>query len=206
LLGLKVEESQMSHLTEDQIDELLMGSLETGEAARLREHAAGCEVCATQLVQVETPIASFKAVTLAWSERRSATMPVQPAAIHSGPRWGMGFAWGSIAAAALLCAVIPMLRHEQNMRVQHAYNAANMQGAAPPAVTAPAATVQPKNSTPARDDSAHAEVPENAQEIAKDNQLLAMVDEELNAPIDAPVATTLGRGRTRAGTQGIVQD
>src|SRR5471032_1743596 len=118
----------MQHLTEDQIDELLMGSLQADEAARLREHAAGCEACAAQLAEIEAPIASFQAVTLAWSERRSATMPARPAK-PARTRWGLGFAWGSFAAAALLAAVIPILRHEQNVRVEQAYrNAAKIQG------------------------------------------------------------------------------
>ena len=59
----------MSHLTEDQIDELLMGSLETGEAARLREHAAGCEVCATQLAQF-MPLMERVAVDIWCDDRR----------------------------------------------------------------------------------------------------------------------------------------
>jgi anti-sigma factor RsiW len=193
----------MPHLTEDQIDELLMGSLEPGEAARFREHAAICESCTAQLAQLEAPIANFKAVSLAWSERRSATMPVRPAgAQRSGARWGMGFAWGAVAAAALLAAVIPVLRHEQNVRMQEAYNKVKMQ--AQPVVMAPASTVPPANSE--SEQNVDTAVQENAQEIAKDNQLLAMVDAELNAPIPTPGSTTQGRGHTRTNLQGTLQD
>jgi len=194
----------MSHLTENQIDELLIGSLEAGEAALLREHAAGCEACAAQLAEIESPLESFKAVTLAWSERRSATLPVRPAAQRAGARWGLGLAWGSVAAAALLGAVIPVLRHERNVRMQEAQNkTARIQGPTQPAVTAPEQTA---NSTGATDDSANTDVQESAQEIASDNRLLAMVDEELNAPIPAPGSAPQGSGHSRANTQGTIQD
>jgi anti-sigma factor RsiW len=186
----------MPHLTEEQIDELLMGSLEPAEAASLREHAATCEACASQLAELESHIASFKAVSLAWSERRSATLPVRPAAKRSGVRWGMGFVWGSVAAAALLAAIIPVLRHEQNVRVQEAYNKARMQGTSQPAIAA-----QPANSDTAQYSAADNGVPENAQDIAKDNQLLAMVDAELNAPIPTPGSTMQGRKNTPANIQ-----
>ena len=190
----------MSHLTEDQIDELLMGSLEADEATRLREHAAGCEACAVKLAEIETPLQSFKAVTLAWSERRSATLPVRPTARRASTRWGMGLAWGSIAAAALLAAVIPVLRHEQNMHVQQAYRDAAKH------VTPANPTVAPVNSANTQDGSTNTGVQENAQEIASDNRLLAMVDEELNAPIPSPGAATSGRGHSQTGTQNPLQD
>jgi len=196
----------MTHLTEEQIDELLMGSLEPGEAAGMREHAAGCAACAAQLAEIEAPLESFKAVTLAWSERRSATLPVRPAAKRAGARWGMGLAWGSLAAAALLAAVIPVLRHEQDVRVEKAYhNATKTQGTSQTATTA-SGTVQPANPAAAQDDSTGTDVPENTQEIANDNRMLAMVDYELNAPIPAPGSATQGHGHTRTNTQRTVQD
>jgi anti-sigma factor RsiW len=202
----------MTHLTDDQIDELLMGSLEAGVAAQMREHAEACEACATRLAEIETPIASFKAVTLAWSDRRSATMPVRPAR-HAGARWGMGFAWGAVAAAVLLAAVIPVLRHEQSVRVRDAYihaiklPSANQQPGTPAVAAVNSASA--KNGS-VQDDSTGTDVQENAQEIASDNRLLAMVDEELNAPIPAPGSgerpATRGRGQSRTNTQGTIQD
>jgi len=195
----------MTHLTEEQIDELLMGSLEPAEAAQMREHATECEACATQLAELEAPIASFNAVTLAWSERRSATLPVRPSPKRAGARFGTAFAWGSLAAAALLAAVIPVLRHEQDVHVREAYsNAAKVQSTPQTATTASAA--QPANAITAQNDSAATNVPEKAQEIAKDNQLLAMVDEELNAPMPAPGARTQSRGHIRTNTSSSVQD
>jgi len=193
----------MTHLTDEQIDDLLIGSLEAAEAAQMREHAAGCEACTARLAELEAPIASFNAVTVAWSERRSATLPVRPAAKRVGARWSMGLAWGSLAAAALLAAVIPVLRHEQNVRVQEAYqNATKIQGAGK---TATAAAL-PANSISTQEDSASTAVPENSQEIATDNRMLAMVDEELNAPITAPGSGTQSRGHTRTNRLGSMQD
>jgi hypothetical protein len=204
----------MAHLTDEQIDELLMGSLELGEATGMREHAVGCVACAAKLAELEAPIAGFKAVTLAWSERRSATLPVRPVSRRAGAgaRWGMGLAWGSLAAAALLAAVIPVLRHEQSVRLKEAYlNATRAQGTRRMATAiAPSEAVQRVNSTSAQDQGVSTDVPENAQEIANDNRLLAMVDEELNAPIVAPGsgarAATQGRTHSRPNTPGMVQD
>ena len=191
----------MTHLTDEQIDELLMGSLDAAQAADLRSHAAACEACAAKLAQLEAPIASFKAVTLAWSERRSATLPVRPAATRS--RWVMGLAWGSLAASALLAAVIPVLRHEQNVRVEQAYrNAIKTQGSQ----AASASAQQPANSANTQSESASTDVPENPQEIASDNQLLAMVDEELNAPIVAPGSANQARRHSRNNAPGSIQD
>jgi anti-sigma factor RsiW len=199
----------MMHLTEDQIDELLMGSLPTDEIARMREHAAGCEACAAKLAEIEAPIASFKAVTLAWSERRSATMPVWPKPVRAGARWTVGLAWGALAAAALLAAVIPVLRHEQNVRVQQAYRHAAGLPIAGQLSSAGATVTVTVTSANAQDASAGSEVPENPQEIASDNQMLAMVDEELNAPIPASglnVPATKSRGQSRSTTQGSLQN
>jgi anti-sigma factor RsiW len=189
----------MSHLTEDQIDELLMGSLEADEAARLREHAAGCEACAAQLAEIEAPIASFKAVSLAWGERRSATLPVRPAA-RSQARWGMGFAWGSLAAVALLAAFIPVLRHQQNVHQQQAQN--KIQPSTPAVQTANSTVAVNNNSTA----NSSTDVPENTHQIASDNRMLAMVDEELNAPLPSLNSATHGRGHSRASTPAPIQD
>jgi hypothetical protein len=196
----------MTHLTEDQIDELLMESLEPAEASRLRAHVAGCEACAAQLTGIEAPIASFKAVTAAWSERRSATLPVRPAT-RPATRWGLGFAWGSIAAAALLTAVIPVLRHEQNVRVKQAYaRAMHLQGPSEQDLKASTQPAQPPTPSTSTADSTAVVVPENAQEIASDNRLLAMVDEELNAPLPSLRSATQRRGQSRTATHGSVQD
>ena len=54
------------HLTEDQIDDVLMGDL----AATTAAHLAACEACKLRVAEFEAPIASFKAVSLAWSERQ----------------------------------------------------------------------------------------------------------------------------------------
>src|SRR5580698_6072043 len=71
---MKKSSIHLVHLSEDQILNVLSGDVSTGVAA----HLANCSICARRVAEFEAPIASFKAVTLAWSERRSATLPLEP--------------------------------------------------------------------------------------------------------------------------------
>lgn len=109
--------AMMNHLTEGQIDDALLGDL----AAEASGHLAACALCQRQLIEARVPLESFKAVTLAWGERRSATMPVslQERMLHdaSGSRRR---AWGTAAVAVLAVMVaLPFgMRHEMGVREQ----------------------------------------------------------------------------------------
>jgi hypothetical protein len=61
-----------SHLTEDQLDDHLIGDLAAPAAA----HLAACALCTARVAEATSPLASFQAVSLAWSERVSATAPM----------------------------------------------------------------------------------------------------------------------------------
>ena len=63
--------SNEMHLGQDEIDEARIGCLADAASG----HLDACAVCQQRVTAARLPIEDFKAVTMAWSERRSATMP-----------------------------------------------------------------------------------------------------------------------------------
>ena len=102
------------HLSDDQILNTLYGDVSAGVAA----HLANCSVCSRRVAEAEAPIASFKAMTLAWSERRSATLPLQP--LTAPPlAWHRRAIMAATATAALLLGIsVPLARHEAPSAVE----------------------------------------------------------------------------------------
>ncbi|MES2392256.1 MAG: hypothetical protein V4555_11490 [Acidobacteriota bacterium] len=170
------------HLTDDQIDEYLMGDL----SAEATAHLDACNPCLTRVAEVEQPLASFRAVSLAWSERRSATLPLQEFA-PVRPRWTRRFVWGATAAAALVIGIVVPTLHapaatETNVAV----------AAVAPAPVAPVVQV------------AHIS---REEQIARDNQMLQAIDRELNASVESPAALGLPvDGRSRGHNRSTMQD
>ena len=62
----------LHHLTPDQVDDHLIGDLAPAPAA----HLAACSLCAERVALARSPLSSFQQVSTAWSERRSATLPI----------------------------------------------------------------------------------------------------------------------------------
>lgn len=149
----------MPHLTDDQMDDALIGDLAVDCAA----HLAGCDECQLRLEQAEAPIANFNAVSLAWSERRSATLPLRPT--HSAhTAWLPRALWAATAAAVLAVGItVPVVRHSREGKSL----ASSHDGAAP---TLMASTGPVDNPVAARD-----------EQIARDNQMLQNIDRELDA-------------------------
>jgi hypothetical protein len=151
------------HLTPDQIDDHLIGDLAPAAAA----HLAACALCADRVAAEASPIASFQQVSTAWSERRSATLPI-PAPIVQRPVWQRHTAWAT--ASLSLAFGIAFL----NASHQFSFN------------TAP----QP---TPTRSVSFHqptaapfiASEP-RPSEISTDNHLLSAIDASFDASNDSP--------------------
>jgi hypothetical protein len=169
------------HLTDDQLDDILIGD----PSAEAEVHLAACDACTARLAQLEAPIASFKAVSLAWSERRSSTLPAHPQ--PKPRRLGLGLAWGSAAVAILVAAAFPILHREQ----QRPATSTTATAPQAPATVQMAANILPEP-PPAAAPSAR------EQEIAADNRMLAAIDRELSAPIATPA--TLGLAHQRAHT------
>ncbi|HEY1742172.1 MAG TPA: hypothetical protein VGG18_03330 [Granulicella sp.] len=177
------------HLSDDQIFSTLSGDISAGVAA----HLANCSVCSRRVAEAEAPIASFKAMTLAWSERRSATLPLQPPAAPP-LAWHRRAVMAATATAALLLGIsVPLARHEAP--------------SVPAAVTAPT-TLAPSSaaevatvSTPALSAALQheaAEAPTAVEEtqakpqdeqIARDNQMLQNIDRALDNSVESPADT-----------------
>jgi len=163
------------HLTEDQMDDVLIGDL----AAEAGAHLEQCADCQMRVETARAPIASFAAVSMAWSERRSATAPVTLVqVVISGQRRAN---WVAATTAALLVAVsIPLTMREKRTEVvasDVAPQAMTVQGqTAPRAGLMKQARIQPV--------AVHHDHP--AAEIAHDNEMLQAIDREMDAAVQAP--------------------
>jgi hypothetical protein len=169
--------THLSHLSEDQIDDMLIGDLAPEPAAHLKQ----CVECQAQLEAAKAPMASFAAVSMAWSERQSATAPITlvQAANSAGQRQAN---WVAAATAMLLLAVsIPLTMRDKQTQVVASDTVA--QTTAKPAVgqqtsaNAGQARVQPLAMV-------HHEHP--AAELAHDNEMLQAINRELDASVQSP--------------------
>ncbi len=177
------------HLTEDQLDDALIGD----RAAEAREHLQGCTACAERLAAAKMPLASFKAVSTAWSERRSATMPaVVPQRARPGAR-GRLAGWSAVLSATLALAIaLPVMLHQgRGPAVEGAHGSGQLTQAAQ--AEAPVQPDAVAHSTQA------ASAPEAGadEQISQDNAMLRDVSRELNASSQSPTAL----GLLQAGDQ-----
>lgn len=151
-------------LSADQLDDHLVGDLAPAAAA----HLAACPLCQARLAEAEAPLASFRDVSLAWAERRSATLPLRPDTAPARPAV-QRFAWASaVVAVAALAVALPLTRHHD---------------AAQPS----AETVAAVGHTGITSSSSVAATPE---QIARDNEMLEAIDQALDAP--SPSAAEYG--------------
>jgi hypothetical protein len=159
------------HLTEDELELVLIGDAAPGSMA----HLSACVPCKTALEEMKAPLAGFRAVTLAWSERRSATLPLNSlqearrrAAIGRRQQFALG---AGLTAVLALSVAVPLLHHQ-------------FQSDATLNKPAPTVTVTETASTSSQ------ESPEEQMQIQRDNQMLKAIDQELNSGSASP--TTLG--------------
>ena len=168
-------------LTEDQLDDHLIGDLAPAAAA----HLAACEHCQARVAAAEQPMVSFREVSLAWAERQSATMPTRPVVRSQASH---RLAWVSAVTAALAVGIaIPVVRERLT-------TPASAPRAEAPALAAVGHTgmssVTPVAATP--------------EQIDRDNQMLEAIERELDAPADSPAVYGLvpaaGHSRAHART------
>jgi hypothetical protein len=147
------------HLTDSQLDDHLIGD----SSPEIQNHLAACDLCSARLHTSLAPIASFDAATLAWGERRSATMPMQRFATRE-LSWHQRLAWSaSMAAAIAVGFAVPMATNQAHVSHDQAFVAS---------ATA-ASTAQPD------------------EQVADDNQMLQAIDDQFAASQDAPAALGL---------------
>jgi hypothetical protein len=164
--------TRLPHLSEDELDDQLLGDLAPAPAA----HLAACQHCTDRLAEASAPLAAFENLTLAWSERRSATMPI-PDLSQQRPIWQRRMAWATASFACVLGLSLVNISHEVTLRSSD--------------VSAPTAESARQVALPAIHLNVSASVakPQPAQ-ISADNQMLHAVDSELDASADTPA--TLG--------------
>jgi len=175
--------SAITHLTEEQIDDVLLGELAAAPAA----HLAGCDACKAQVALAEAPIASFKAVSLAWSERRSATLPSKliPSSASS---WYRHASWAAAASAVLLLAIaVPVTRYEAaSSKHQLASNYTPHISQPAQANAAPIAPNETPHEPRVQPVATAVSNGSHAVQIARDNQMLQDIDRELEASAQPP--------------------
>jgi hypothetical protein len=146
------------HLTEDQLDDHLIGDLAEPAAA----HLAACDLCATRVAQANSPLTSFQSVSLAWSERVSATAPI-PSLSSARSLLERRLAWSMAIAACAVGLGLTGLNHRL-----------------PPPVSVASSSASQTVATP----------PTEAQ-LSSDNQLLGTIDNELSVSAETPAALGL---------------
>jgi hypothetical protein len=88
------------HLSEDELDEFLMGFGSPAAAA----HLSACEPCGVRLTDFEQQVAAFNQASLKWSQARSNSISRDLAAHKLTPRLTLTTAWSSAAALVLALA------------------------------------------------------------------------------------------------------
>ncbi len=181
ILNHAAQSSFTGHLTPDQIDDYLIGDLAPTPAA----HLAGCNLCAQRVAAEASPIATFQQVSTAWSERRSATLPI-PVPTDQRPIWQRHMAW---ATASLSLAFGISL-----INATHQFSFDSTPQATPTAVRLtparqPVAVPQPLAQTASVAPAPRA--PRFATQVAADNHMLRAIDASLDPSNDSPAALGL---------------
>ena len=174
------EAAVANHLTADQIDDHLIGDL----AARPAAHLAACSHCADRVAAATSPIASFQHVATAWSERRSATLPI-PVPAQQQPMWQRHMSW---ASACLTLAVGVAL-----INASHQFSIQTTAPQIAPSVAAQLAPV-PQLSTPPKAPA----LTQTTTQIAADNHMLRAVDAAVDPFAESPAALGLAPADSRS--------
>ena len=173
-----------THLSEEQLDDVLMGDAAVEAAGHLME----CAACQARVTAMEAPIASFAAVSLAWSERQSAT--TSPRIMGSpGSAWPQRASWALAATCLLLIGLaIPMGRHEEHGNQAVAANEPRQTETAKASAPEQVVATQVSNSIDTVKVRAVAVASNSSPDaqIARDNQMLQAIDRELDASMQSP--------------------
>jgi hypothetical protein len=167
------------HLTPDQVDDHLIGDLAPAPSA----HLAACPLCAERVALARSPLSSFRQVSTAWSERRSATMPIP----SQRPSWQRHTAWAT--------ATLSMALGFAFINATHQFSLLNSLQPAP--ISSPSAHVNPVAHAAvvpqahALTETASAAPSPRAARISADNHMLSAIDASLDPSTDSPTALGL---------------
>lgn len=163
-----------AHLSDDDFDDQLIGDLAAAPSA----HLAACDLCADRLAEASSLITSFQVMTAAWSERRSATLPI-PKFPQRTPLWRRRAAWISASAAFALGLTFTSSSHRVELKTS---NVRPLQGLPSHQLVLPALDLT---------ESARVKTTPPDSQISADNQMLKAVDNELDASAETPAALGL---------------
>jgi hypothetical protein len=161
------------HLSEDEIDDQLIGDLAAAPAA----HLDACALCTHRVAQAKDPIASFQSLTMAWSERRSATLPI-PNRSMNRPLWQRRAAWVTACSALAIGIAFTNVGHRAALPVDR-----QLSQGQPSQLAAPQAA--------AVDQASRNTVTPPAEQISADNQMLQAIDDEIHTAPNSPAALGL---------------
>ena len=154
--------SALSHLSEDDLDEILLGIASAESTA----HLAGCDVCTERFIAFQTELksqmAAFNQASMAWSEARSNTISRDLAHHKATPRLTLPKVW-SAAAAMVLVATLGL--HVTLDRRSAALEASN--STASKTISGSSDAIHPEH---------------DQHELASDNAMLAAIDSEMGTP------------------------
>jgi hypothetical protein len=169
------------HLSEEQIDEQLLGELGSAAAA----HLAVCLTCTARVAEAAEPIADFRDVTMAWSERRSATMPL-PVVAGDSLVWQRRMGWATTAFA--LALGISLLSNGRKVTPETASMQPDQTVEAP--MTAATVTSRVAAAPHFVEAAQNTSGTTAGDRYAGDNRMLQAIDTELDASVESPA--TLG--------------
>ena len=156
------------HLSEDEIDDQLIGDLAAAPAA----HLDACPLCTHRVTQAKDPIASFQSLSMAWSERRSATLPVPNRSMNRS-FWQRRGAWVTACSVLAIGIAFANVGHRASLTVD-----------------VQPIQVQPSPQVAAGTDASRDTATPPAEQISADNQMLQAIDDEIHTAPNSPA--TLG--------------
>jgi hypothetical protein len=171
------------HLTADQIDDHLIGDLAATPAA----HLAACSLCADRVAAVANPIASFQHVASAWSERRSATLPI-PVPAQQQPLWQRHMAWATACLTLAVGVAVVNATHQFSIQTAAPQPAPSLAAEAVPVPQAIALT----NATALTETASVA----HTTQIAADNHMLRDVNDAFDPFAESPADLGLSDSRS----------
>ena len=171
----KTQAEELDHLSDEQIDDQLMGDLDGVGAA----HLAECAQCTQRVAEASEPIATFRDVTIAWSERRSATMPI-PVVQAEVLVWQRRAGWAMTACALVVGFSITNTGRKMEM-LRISEQSAQTAGAS--------VATERVNVAVSVNRGVGEEVA--SEQYAGDNKMLKAIDNELDASTETPAAMGL---------------
>lgn len=180
------------HLTDDQIDDHLIGDLAPAPAA----HLAACTLCAERVATAASPIADFHNVSTAWSERRSATLPI-PVVSQQRPIWQRYTSWATASLTLAFGMAFINASHQFSLRTvtpQPAPTARSLAASQTVALqtiaSLPAAPRSLASPAPTLMETASIAPAPHVTQLSADNHMLRAIDASFDPSADSPA--TLG--------------